>query len=100
MTEGSSTTTESEREVILNEVLTDLATASCLLYGTEDSASVQYGDFYVDDPDELERIMAEIQALLGADWQSCTLTRYGNDYQNAKESLQGSAKYRFLSRLP
>ena len=94
MTEGSSTTTESEREVILNEVLTDL------LYGTEDSASVQYGDFYVDDPDELERIMAEIQALLGADWQSCTLTRYGNDYQNAKESLQGSAKYRFLSRLP
>ena len=80
-----------------NIVFTDLATASCLLYGTEGSTNVQYGDFYVDDPDELERIMAEVQELPGVDWQSCTLTRYDNDYQNAKESLRGLQNIVFIA---
>lgn len=80
-----------------NIVFTDLTTASCLLYGTEGSTNVQYGDFYVDDPDELERIMEEVQELPGVDWQSCTLTRYDNDYQNAKESLRGLQNIVFIA---
>jgi len=72
-----------------NIVFTDLATASFLLYGTEGKTSVQYGDFYVNDPDELDRIMAKVQEIKGVDWNNCTLTRYDNDYQNAKESLDG-----------
>ena len=46
-----------------NIVFTDLSTAAGLLYGTEDGSSVQYGDFYVDDPDELERIMDEVKDI-------------------------------------
>lgn len=76
---------------------TDLTTASYLLYGTESGTSVQYGDFYVDDPDELERIMSETQELPGVDWQSCTLTRYDNDYQKAKESLRGLQNIVFIA---
>ncbi len=76
---------------------TDLTTASYLLYGIEGRINVQYGDFYVDNPDELERIMSEVQELPGVDWKSCTLTRYDNDYQNAKESLQGLQNIVFIA---
>lgn len=56
-----------------NIVFTDLSTASFLLYGTEGTTNVQYGDFYVNDPDELERIMTDVQELDGVDWENCTL---------------------------
>ncbi len=72
-----------------NVVFTDLSTASFLLYGTEGTTHVQYGDFYVNDPDELDRIMEETKGIAGVDWDKCTLTCYDNDYQNAKESLAG-----------
>ena len=72
-----------------NIVFTDLATAAGLLYGEKEGGSVQYGDFYVNDPDELERIMEEVEDIPGVAWEDCTLTRYDNDYQNAKESLEG-----------
>lgn len=80
-----------------NIVFTDLSTASFLLYGTEGTTNVQYGDFYVNDPDKLERIMTDVQELDGVDWESCTLTRYDNDYQNAKESLEGLQNIVFIA---
>ena len=80
-----------------NIVFTDLSTAASLLYGTEDGASVQYGDFYVDNPDELERIMDEVKEIPGVAWEDCTLTRYDNDYQNAKESLEGLQNIVFIA---
>ena len=80
-----------------NIMFTDLVTASFLLYGAEDNTNVQYGDFYVNDPDELERIMAGVQEIEGTDWASCTLTRYDNDYQNAKESLSGLQNIVFIA---
>lgn len=80
-----------------NIIFTDLATASYLLYGTEGNANVQYGDFYVSDPDELDRIMAEVQEIPGMNWNNCTLTRYDNDYQNAKESLAGLQNIVFIT---
>ena len=79
-----------------NIVFTDLSTASFLLYG-DGAASSQYGDFYVNDPDDLDRIMTEVQGLPGMDWESCTLTRYDNDYQNAKESLEGLRNIVFIA---
>ena len=72
-----------------NIMFTDLSTASFLLYGTNGTVNVQYGDFYVNDPDMLETIMAKAQEIEGLDWEKCTLTRYDNDCQNAKESLEG-----------
>ena len=80
-----------------NIVFTDLSTASYLLYGTEGETSVQYGDFYVNDPDELDRIMAEVEEIEGVNWDNCTLTRYDNDYQNAKESLEGLQNIVFIA---
>ena len=55
------------------------------------------GDFYVNDPDELERMMTDVQELDGVDWENCTLTRYDNDYQNAKESLEGLQNIVFIA---
>lgn len=79
-----------------NIVFTDLSTASFLLYG-DGAVSSQYGDFYVNDPDDLDRIMTEVQRLPGMDWESCMLTRYDNDYQNAKESLEGLRNTVFIA---
>ena len=79
-----------------NSVFTDLSTASFLLYG-DGAASSQCGDFYVNDPDDLDRIMTEVQELPGMDWESCTITRYDNDYQNAKESLEGLRNIVFIA---
>ena len=79
-----------------NIVFTDLSTASFLLYG-DGATSSQYGDFYVNDPDDLDRIMTEVQGLPGMDWENCTLTRYDNDYQNAKESLEGLRNIVFIA---
>ena len=70
-----------------NIVFTDTATASALLYGSKSETGFQYGDFYVDDPEELDRIMDDVRSIAGMDWESCTLTRYDNE--NAKASLQG-----------
>ncbi len=80
-----------------NIIFTDLATASYLLYGTADETSVQYGDFYVGDPDRLDHIMSEVQKIDGMDWDKCTLTRYDNDYQKAKESLLGLRNIVFIA---
>ncbi len=80
-----------------NIVFTDLSIASFLLYGTNSKTSVQYGDFYVNDPDELDRIMAEVQEFPGVDWGNCILTRYDHDYQNAKESLKGLQSIVFIA---
>ena len=80
-----------------NVVFTDLSTASFLLYGTEGTTHVQYGDFYVNDPDELDRIMEETKRIEGVDWDKCTFTRYDNDYQNAKESLEGLQNTVFIA---
>lgn len=80
-----------------NIVFTDLTTVSSLLYGIENITSTQYGDFYVNDPDELERIMDDVKKIEGVDWSSCTLTRYDNDYQNAKKSLTGLQNIVFIA---
>ena len=80
-----------------NIVFTDLSTASYLLYSTEAETSVQYGDFYVNDPDEIDRIREAVKEIEGMDWEHCTLTRYDNDYQNAKESLAGLQNIVFIA---
>ena len=80
-----------------NIVFTDLATASYLLYGTEYETNIQFGDFYVNDPDELDRIMGQVQEINGVDWNSCMLTRYDKDYQNAKKSLDGLQNIVFIA---
>ena len=51
----------------------------------------------MNDPDDLDRIMTEVQGLPGMDWENCTLTRYDNDYQNAKESLEGLRNIVFIA---
>ena len=38
------------------------------LYGTKGSTNVQYGDFYVYDPDKLECVIADVQTLPGQEW--------------------------------
>ena len=80
-----------------NIVFADLSTVSYLIYGAEGKTSVQYGDFYVNDPDELDRIMSEVKGIEGVNWDDCTLTRYDNDYQNAKESLTGLQNIVFIA---
>ena len=77
-----------------NIVFTDLSTASFLLYGTEGTTNVQYGDFYVNDPDELERIMTDVQELEGVNWESCTLTRYDQRLSERQGILGGPAEHR------
>lgn len=80
-----------------NIVFTDLSTASYLLYGTTEETNAEYGDFYVNNPDELDHIMEQVQEIDGVEWDKCTLTRYDKDYQNAKQSLNGLQDIVFIA---
>ena len=41
--------------------------------------------------------MEEVEDIPGVAWEDCTLTRYDNDYQNAKESLEGLQNIVFIA---
>lgn len=41
--------------------------------------------------------MAKVQDLPRMDWESCTLARYDNNYQNAKESLEDLQNIVFIA---
>ena len=41
--------------------------------------------------------MSEVKEIEGVNWNDCTLTRYDNDYQNAKESLTGLQNIVFIA---
>lgn len=48
----------------------------------------QYGDFYVDDPAQLDSILEKVKAIPGMDWEKCTFTKNDADYLHAKTELQ------------
>ncbi len=72
-----------------NIVFTDVATASQLLYGADAPIGAEYGDFYVDDPAELDRIVGEVRNIGGVDWDACTISLHDADYQHVRASLEG-----------
>lgn len=41
--------------------------------------------------------MEQVQEINGVDWNSCTLTCYDKDYQNAKKSLEGLQNIVFIA---
>lgn len=69
-----------------NIVFTDIASCSQLIYGSS-KASCEYGDFYVDDPEYLDEIIESVKKIPNVLWDNCIITKYDNDYQNAKDSL-------------
>lgn len=69
-----------------NIVFTDIASCSQLIYGSS-KASCEYGDFYVDDPEYLDEIIESVKQIPNVSWDNCIITKYDNDYQNAKDSL-------------
>lgn len=67
------------------------AVYSQLYFAAEDN-HYQYGDFFVDDSAELDSFIAEVKSIPSMNWDSCIITQYNTEYQNAKimlESLQG-----------
>ncbi len=71
-----------------NIVFTDISTCSYLIYKSESNNS-QYGDFYVNAPEELDAIMEKVKEIPDTNWNSTIIQKYDKDYQNAKESLNG-----------
>lgn len=69
-----------------NIVFTDIASCSQLIYGSS-KASCEYGDFYVDDPEYLDETIESVKKIPNVSWDNCIITKYDNDYQNAKDSL-------------
>lgn len=69
-----------------NIVFTDINTCSYLLFA-DFGQSCQYGDFYMDDPEELDAIMEIVKAIPDVSWQDCVITKYDKDYQNARDAL-------------
>jgi len=70
-----------------NVSFSDNGTYSQLLF--EDGAGhYQYGDFYVDDPAELDTVIANVKGLGGMDWDKCVFSKHDAEYQNAKTTLE------------
>lgn len=81
-----------------NVAFTDIATASYLIYGNG-TINAQYGDFYVNDPEELYTIMSAVKELPNTEWEDTVITKYDNDYQNAKDALKGLLNIIFIAMI-
>jgi len=58
------------------------------LYYHDGDTHYQYGDFYVDDPAELDTILSDVMSISGIEWEKCIITVNDVDYQNAKAILE------------
>lgn len=85
-------------DLYANIAFTDIKTGSCLLYGKE-TMNTQYGDFYVNDPEELDTIMSAVSQLPNTEWEDTVITKYDNDYQKAKEALKGLLNIIFIAMI-
>ncbi len=70
-----------------NITFTDHKAYSQINFTTEQN-HYQYGDFFVNDPAELDLIISNVKKLDGMDWDSCIITKHDVEYQNAKKALE------------
>lgn len=70
-----------------NIIFTDLQTSSELIYES-DNLKYQYGDFIVEDPQNLDKIIDEVKEIDSVEWDKCKITKDDSTYQNVKESLE------------
>jgi len=71
-----------------NIIFTDLNTISKLIYET-DGENSQYGDFEVEDPEELDNLITEMKKIENVNWESCVITKNDSNFKNTKEALEG-----------
>ena len=71
-----------------NIIFTDLNTTSKLIYEI-DSENSQYGDFEVEDPEELDNLITEMKKIENVNWESCVITKNDSNFKNTKEALEG-----------
>ena len=74
-----------------NIIFTDLNTTSKLIYET-DSENSQYGDFEVEDPEELDNLITEMKKIENVNWDNCKITKNDSNFKNTKEALEGIQK--------
>lgn len=74
-----------------NIIFTDLNTSSKLIY-EKDSNNSQYGDFEVDDTEELDNLISEMQKIENVNWDNCKITKNDSNFKNTKEALAGIQK--------
>lgn len=68
----------------------------------DDRMHYQYGDFYVNDPAELDSIITKVKDISGVLWEKCNFTKNDADYQNAKlqlESLQNLVTFLVIALI-
>ena len=70
-----------------NIIFTDLQTSSELIYES-DNLKYQYGDFIVEDPQNLDKIIDDVKEIDSVEWGKCKITKDDSIYQNVKESLE------------
>lgn len=70
-----------------NIIFTDLQTSSELIYESDDLI-YQYGDFIVEDPQNLDKIIDDVKEVDSVEWDKCKITKDDSTYQNVKESLE------------
>lgn len=73
-------------ELYENVCFTDDETYSRLAF--DSGNHYQYGDFYVEDPSELDLILEQVKNIPGVDLEKCTFTKNDADYLHAKTELQ------------
>lgn len=81
-----------------NVAFTDIATSSELIFDKTNN-TFQYGDFYVDNPEQLDTIINSVEKIPNIQWKDCVLTKYDNDYQNTKEGLKSLQNITFVAMI-
>lgn len=57
------------------------------LHGNGGALAYDYGDFYVDDPANLDTIIEQVKEIASVDWSVCGFLKHDVNYQNAKNAL-------------
>ena len=70
-----------------NVSFSDNGTYAQLLF-EDGTGHYQYGDFFVDDPAELDLAIANVKGLGGMAWDKCVFSKHDVEYQNAKTTLE------------
>ena len=71
-----------------NIIFTDLNTSSRLIFEA-DSNNSQYGDFEIEDPEELDNLITEMKKIENVNWDNCVITKNDSNFKNTKEALEG-----------
>lgn len=87
-------------ELYENRVFSDAVTGSELIFGqTAGRSLAQSGTFFVTDPDQIDDLMEQVNAVADSQAQPLRVTKDDSDYVNARDALTGMSQIVLIAQV-